>query len=73
MSRFFYSLALVLTSLAAFAQGQQTDTVAPVQSERYGIRVGIDLHSLSRSFYDENFSGLEVAADYRYSKKRYIA
>lgn len=73
MSRFFYSLALVLTGLAAFAQGQQTDTVAPAQTERYGIRVGIDLHSLSRSFYDENFSGIEVVADYRYSKKIYIA
>lgn len=52
----------------------KTDTIiAPVKTDRYGIRLGIDLFKLSRSFYDKDYKGLELVGDYRWSKKYYIA
>jgi len=85
ISRSIFSLLLCM-SFSAFAQDptelqvtpqnqtqQPADTVTPVRIERYGIRVGIDLHSLSRSFYNTDHKGLELVADYRLSKKYYAA
>jgi len=41
--------------------------------EKYGVRVGVDLHRLSKSFYDKDYQGLEFIGDYRISQKFYIA
>lgn len=49
------------------------DTHIHYYPQRYGLRVGADLYSLSRNFYDSNYKGFELNADYRYSKKIYIA
>ena len=46
---------------------------APIKTDRYGVRVGIDLYKLSRSFYDKDYKGLELVGDYRWNKKYYIA
>lgn len=45
----------------------------PIKTDRYGIRLGVDLYKLSRSFYDKDYTGLEIVGDYRLSKKRYLA
>lgn len=47
--------------------------VAPPKTDRYGVRVGVDLFKLSRSFYDKDYKGLELVGDYRWDKKHYIA
>lgn len=72
-----YSL-LLLASFSGFTQEKPvTDSVKsvspPVKSDRYGIRVGVDLHRLSRSLYDDKFRGFEAVADYRLTKKIYAA
>lgn len=74
ISRYFYSI-LLLGSFSAFAQQKPaSDTITPpVKSDRYGLRVGVDLHRLSRSFYDDGFRGIEVVGDYRLTKKIYAA
>jgi hypothetical protein len=54
------------------AQAKKTDSI-PVKTNRYGLRVGIDLFKLSRSFYEDKYQGLEVVGDYRISKKYYLA
>lgn len=76
ISRSIYSL-LFLASFSVFAQEKPTDstTVAtkPIKSDRYGIRVGVDLHRLTRSIYDDKFRGFEAVADYRLTKKIYAA
>lgn len=74
ISRYFCSF-LLLCSFSAIAQEKPpTDTIiAPVRSERYGLRVGVDLHRLSRSLYDDGFRGLEIVGDYRLTKKIYAA
>jgi len=85
ISRSIISLLLLL-SFTAFAQQKQkqpqakpADTAAapvpviPVKKDRYGIRIGADLHRLSRSFYEDGFTGIELVADYRLTKKIYAA
>jgi len=63
-----------MVSFSAFAQEQAADTttVAP-KTYRYGIRVGADLHRLTRSLYDDNYKGFEIVGDYRLTKKIYVA
>ncbi|WP_298224964.1 DUF6048 family protein [Flavobacterium sp.] len=73
-STFLCSLVLVLSSFLVEAQTQKTDSVAvPVKTNRFGIRVGIDLFKLTRSFYEKDYKGLEIVGDYRISKKYYLA
>lgn len=77
MSKSFFSL-LLLVSFSSFGQENKplTDTVSPapaVASQRYGLRVGADLYRFGRSFYDDDFNGFEIVADYRLSKKYYAA
>lgn len=47
------------------------DTLPP--SEKYGIRVGIDLARILRTGIDDNYQGLELLGDYRISKKIFVA
>ncbi len=65
--KFTFSL-VVLFSITGNAQ----DSIQKFP-ERYGLRVGVDLHRLSKSFYDDNYRGLEIVGDYRLTKKFYIA
>ncbi len=45
----------------------------PVRTDRYGLRVGVDLYKLTRAFYDKDYKGIEFTADWRLTKKYYIA
>lgn len=65
--KFTFSL-VVLFSIVGNAQ----DSIQKFP-ERYGLRVGVDLHRLSKSFYDKDYRGLEIVGDYRLTKKFYIA
>lgn len=71
--RSIFSIALVLVSLSTVAQEKAKDSVKTGKTERYGLRVGVDLHRLSKSFYDDKYQGFEVVGDYRLTKKIYIA
>lgn len=77
--KYTFSLLLVLGSFIAQAQVTQTqDTVAvndtiPPKIERFGLRVGVDLFKLSRTFYEKDYRGLELVGDYRLTKRHYIA
>ena len=71
MLKFIFSLTLLCFSLMGTAQTK--DTTKVVYPERYGLRVGVDLHRLTKSLYDSNYKGLEVVADYRLTRRFYIA
>ena len=71
MLRFIFSIALLCFSIIGNAQ--KKDTTKVVYPERYGLRVGVDLHRLTKSFYDDNYKGLEVVADYRLTRRYYVA
>lgn len=52
---------------------KKTDTLIPVKTNRFGLRVGIDLFKLTRALYDKNYKGLEITGDYRLTKKHFLA
>lgn len=52
--------------------GEKKDSI-PVKINRYGLRLGVDLFKLSRSFYEKDYKGLEIVGDYRIAKKYYLA
>jgi hypothetical protein len=45
----------------------------PVKTDRYGLRVGIDIFRLTRAFYDKGYKGIELVGDYRLTKKYFLA
>lgn len=49
------------------------DTIVPVKTNRYGLRVGVDLYKLTRGLYDQDYKGIELVGDYRLTKKYYLA
>jgi hypothetical protein len=51
---------------------KKTDSIKP-KTERYGLRVGIDLAKLSRSFYEKNYKGLELVGDFKVTRRHYLA
>jgi hypothetical protein len=42
------------------------------KTDRYGLRVGIDLFKLTRGLYDEGYKGIEFVGDYRLTKKYFL-
>jgi hypothetical protein len=54
------------------SQEKKKDSI-PVKIDSYGIRFGVDLYKLTRSFYDKNYKGLELVGDYRLAKSYYLA
>ena len=74
MSRFFSSLIILFAFAIASAQEKPVaaDTI-PLKTERFGVRVGVDLFKLSRSLYDKDYKGLELVGDYRLTKNYFVA
>lgn len=72
MLKYFFSIGLLFATLLLYSQEKKKDSVVP-KIERYGLRVGIDLYKISRSFYDKNYTGLEIVGDFRIRKKYYLA
>lgn len=78
-SKFIFSFSLLLFSFVLQAQEigtptteKKTDSLPP-KTESFGVRVGIDLYKLTRSFYDESYKGLEFVGDYRLTKNYFLA
>lgn len=71
MLKYIFSLALGCVSIVGTAQVK--DTAKVVYPERYGLRLGVDLHRLARTFYETDYRGLELVGDYRLTRRFYIA
>lgn len=72
ISKYSFSLLWILCGVSLHAQENDTIVVAP-KIERYGIRVGADLSKIARTLYDSDYQGLELVADYRLTKKYFLA
>lgn len=71
-------IVLMLLSTASFSQEEITETPdatkdSVVGSSKYGLRLGGDLSKLVRSFIDDDYTGFEINADYRLTKRLYLA
>lgn len=70
---YFINICLVGGFLNLQAQEDTIAITEPIFKEKYGLRIGGDAYKLARSFYDSDYTGFEVIADYRLTKKIYIA
>jgi len=64
----------MLSPTASFSQEEtsiEKDTI--IYKQKYGLRVGIDLSKPVRSFIDDDYTGFEINADYRLTKRMYLA
>jgi len=64
--------------MQSFAQENSTDEYEQVSDsiffkDKYGLNIGLDLSRIGQSFWDLDYQGLEISADYRYSENLYIA
>jgi hypothetical protein len=60
----------------AFSMSAQNDTIAvdSIQyKKKFGLRLGGDLSKIVRTLIDEDYTGFEINADYRYSRNLFIA
>jgi len=81
MFKYIFSLWFVLATFLGHAQAQQSkDTITAVKkdsikpkTERYGLRLGIDLFKLTRSFSEKNYKGIELSGDFKFTRKHYLA
>ena len=53
--------------------GEKKKDSIPPKTNRYGLRVGVDLYKLTRSLYVKEYKGIEFVGDYRLTKKYYLA
>lgn len=68
-----YSFLLVLLSVLGQAQEvKKVDSIKP-KTERYGLRLGVDLFKLSRTFTEKDYRGLELVGDFKLTRKHYLA
>lgn len=66
-------IAILLMSLSALAQDEGTRLDSLKFEEKYGLRIGADLSKIVKTLVDDDFSGFEIFADYRISKRVYVA
>jgi hypothetical protein len=78
--KYIFSLCFLLCSLLVTSQKTEVkdttaikkDSIKP-KTERYGLRLGIDLFKVARTFYDKNYKGLELVGDFKFTRKHYLA
>lgn len=69
-------LLVLVCSVNVQAQNEGTSKKrqdSTVVNIKYGLRFGVDTGKLIRSFLDDEYTGLELVADYRITKKLYLA
>ncbi len=69
---FLFSMVLLCLPFQLVAQEKKADSI-PSKTQRYGIRVGVDIAKIARAFYEEDYRGFELVGDVRLTKKYYIA
>lgn len=67
-----FSFLIAMISLSVQSQEKKKDSITP-KTEQYGLRVGVDLYRLTKSFYDKEYKGLELVGDYRLTKNYFLA
>lgn len=73
ISKYIFSSILLTVSVFVVAQTKQPkDSIQP-KTEKYGLRVGVDLFKLSRSFWEKDYRGIELTGDFKLTRKHYIA
>ena len=67
-------IILLLFSTIVIAQDKNKtvkDTL--IYKQKYGLRLGADISKLARTFFDDDYTGVEIMGDYRLTKRIYLA
>lgn len=75
MYRYFIKILFICLAISNIGIAQENDVVRDtlIFKEKYGLRLGADISKLVRSFIDDNYTGVEIMADYRLTKRIYLA
>lgn len=68
---FFYSATSFAQEDGDAEYEQVSDSI--FYKDKYGLTVSLDLSRIGQSFWDSEYQGIELAADYRFSENLYIA
>ena len=74
-----YFISIVTMILFCVSVNAQNDSIPNAVNDslkvkqKYGLRLGGDISKLVRSFLDDDYTGFEIAADFRLKKDLYIA
>jgi len=71
MLKYSINIIIFLFSITLYSQSKVIDHSE--YKDRYGLRVGVDIFQPIYSIFDEDKKGLEFVADYRISKRFFIA
>ena len=63
--------ALCIHSIGSAQIESSKDSI--IHLHKYGLRAGINASKIARSFLDDDYSGFEIIADFRLSKRLYLA
>jgi len=77
MLKYIISILTCFVCSVSFAQDTETTTSAVKDSipskDNYGLRIGVDLSKPIRMLLEDDYQGFEIAADFRLTKKFYLA
>ena len=77
MYKYFINIFFIIIASLPLSSQNQEKTISNDSlvgfNQKYGIRVGVDLSRLGRTIFDSYYNGFEINADYRISKRLYIA
>lgn len=76
MLKYIIRLSFFLGVVSVTAQSKPIDTKTKdtvVYKQSYGLRVGLDLSRVIKSSLDDDYTGLELVADYRLTQDLYLA
>jgi len=71
-----YFISIISVMLMVFSADAQNDSIVQDSTkykQKYGLRFGGDLSKILRTVIDDDYTGFEINADYRYSKSLFIA
>lgn len=71
-----YFISIISVVLMVFSADAQNDSIVQDSTkykQKYGLRLGGDLSKILRTVIDDDYTGFEINADYRYSKSLFIA
>ncbi len=75
ISKYFIStlgcLSLLISLNAQEVETKASDSI--MVQEKYGLRLGVDLSKVTRSFLETDYMGFEINGDYRLLKRLYVA
>ena len=74
---FVFFISTLIGSLSLLGQ-EETDTATVqdatgIEKSTYGLRLGVDLSKPIRTLIDDDYTGIEIAGDFRLTKKIYAA